>query len=69
MDRINIISVGPGTPEAHLETEIVGNAAGLIRLMRPAVNEHGSGGVIYIVSTPLRRQGASVVSGSLRIAG
>lgn len=46
VERVNILPVSLGTPEAHLEAEVVGNVAGLIRLMRPAVSAYGSGGRI-----------------------
>jgi hypothetical protein len=46
VERVNILPVGLGSPQAHLGAEIVGNAAGLIKIMRPAVGEYGSGGWI-----------------------
>ena len=46
---MNILPIGLGTPEAHLEAEIIGNAAGLITIMRPAVGEYGSGGPLLSI--------------------
>ncbi len=46
IDRVNILPVALGTPEAHLEAEIVGNATGLIQVLRPVVSAYGSGGRI-----------------------
>lgn len=46
VERVNILPVALGAPEAHLEAEIVGNVMGLIQVMRPAVNSCGSGGRI-----------------------